>query len=95
MQNNSLNETFYINEILDQCIDWSDFWRLLAIKKSFAVYLSLVRHLVENYLPFSLVRIFFQDPLQTLPILYLMRINYLYLLIAQFFMANLILYQFN
>ena len=32
---NSLDETFYINEILDQCIDWSEFWRLLVIKKGF------------------------------------------------------------
>ncbi len=30
---NSLDESFYINEILDQCIDWSEFWRLLVIKK--------------------------------------------------------------
>ena len=35
MQNKSLNETFYINEILDQCIDWNEFWRLLVIKKGF------------------------------------------------------------
>ena len=33
--NNSLEETFHINEILDQCIDWSEFWRLLVIKKGF------------------------------------------------------------
>ena len=33
--NNFLEETFYINEILDQCIDWSEFWRLLVIKKGF------------------------------------------------------------
>ena len=32
---NSADETFYINEILDQCIDWSEFWRLLVIKKGF------------------------------------------------------------
>ena len=30
---NSSEETFHINEILDQCIDWSEFWRLLVIKK--------------------------------------------------------------
>jgi len=30
---NSSSETFYINEILDQCIDWTEFWRLLVIKK--------------------------------------------------------------
>ena len=27
--------TLYINEILDQCLDWSEFWRLLVIKKGF------------------------------------------------------------
>ena len=32
---NSLDETFHFNEILDQCIDWSEFWRLLVIKKGF------------------------------------------------------------
>ena len=32
---NSTNEIFHINEILDQCIDWSEFWRLLVIKKGF------------------------------------------------------------
>ena len=32
---NSLDENFHINEILDQCIDWSEFWRLLVIKKGF------------------------------------------------------------
>ena len=32
---NSCDETFHINEILDQCIDWSEFWRLLVIKKGF------------------------------------------------------------
>ena len=32
---NSSDEIFHINEILDQCIDWSDFWRLLVIKKGF------------------------------------------------------------
>ena len=31
----SSGETFHINEILDQCIDWSEFWRLLVIKKGF------------------------------------------------------------
>ena len=35
MEINSLDETFHINEILDQCIDWSEFWRLLVIKKGF------------------------------------------------------------
>ncbi len=32
---NSSDQTLYINEILDQCIDWSEFWRLLVIKKGF------------------------------------------------------------
>ena len=32
---NSLDENFYVNEVLDQCIDWSEFWRLLVIKKGF------------------------------------------------------------
>ena len=32
---NTVDETFHINEILDQCIDWSEFWRLLVIKKGF------------------------------------------------------------
>tara|TARA_B100000214_G_scaffold20364_1_gene13584 strand:+ start:478 stop:894 length:417 start_codon:yes stop_codon:yes gene_type:complete len=31
----SSDESFYINEILDQCIDWDEFWRLLVIKKGF------------------------------------------------------------
>tara|TARA_Y100001968_G_scaffold272295_1_gene264425 strand:+ start:77 stop:481 length:405 start_codon:yes stop_codon:yes gene_type:complete len=34
-QIDSSDETLYINEILDQCIDWSEFWRLLVIKKGF------------------------------------------------------------
>lgn len=32
---NSSDEIVHINEILDQCIDWSEFWRLLVIKKGF------------------------------------------------------------
>ena len=35
IERNSLDETLHINEILDQCIDWSEFWRLLVIKKGF------------------------------------------------------------
>ena len=35
IESNSLDETLHINEILDQCIDWSEFWRLLVIKKGF------------------------------------------------------------
>ena len=31
----SPKDDFHINEILDQCIDWSEFWRLLVIKKGF------------------------------------------------------------
>jgi len=34
-QINSLDDSFYFNEILDQCIDWSEFWRLLVIKRGF------------------------------------------------------------
>ena len=32
---NSSSETYHLNEILDECIDWSEFWRLLVIKKGF------------------------------------------------------------
>ena len=32
---NSTNDELHINEILDQCIDWTEFWRLLVIKKGF------------------------------------------------------------
>ena len=32
---NSSEKNLHINEILDQCIDWSEFWRLLVIKKGF------------------------------------------------------------
>ncbi|WP_269604057.1 hypothetical protein [Prochlorococcus marinus] len=32
---NSSDKTFHITEILDQCIDWSEFWRLLVVKKGF------------------------------------------------------------
>ncbi len=35
MEINSSDETFHITEILDQCLDWSEFWRLLVIKKGF------------------------------------------------------------
>tara|TARA_B100001250_G_C19800538_1_gene790831 strand:- start:1279 stop:1695 length:417 start_codon:yes stop_codon:yes gene_type:complete len=35
MRINSKDENLHINEILDQCIDWSEFWRLLVIKKGF------------------------------------------------------------
>ena len=31
----SSDESFHIYEILDQCIDWTEFWRLLVIKKGF------------------------------------------------------------
>ena len=36
IEKNSLDESFHIQEILDQCIDWSEFWRLLVIKKGFS-----------------------------------------------------------
>ncbi len=32
-QINSSDETLHIHEIIDQCIDWHAFWRLLVIKK--------------------------------------------------------------
>jgi len=32
---NSSYQTLHLNEILDQCIDWTEFWRLLVIKKGF------------------------------------------------------------
>ena len=32
---NASQESLYISEILDQCIDWGEFWRLLVIKKGF------------------------------------------------------------
>ena len=35
MEVNTFKDSFYIHEILDQCIDWSEFWRLLVIKKGF------------------------------------------------------------
>ena len=35
MEIHSSDKTLYLNEILDQCIDWSEFWRLLVIKKGF------------------------------------------------------------
>ena len=31
----SVDDSYHIHEILDQCIDWSEFWRLLVIKKGF------------------------------------------------------------
>ena len=37
IQINSENKNFYINEILDECIDWSEFWRLLVVKKCFCL----------------------------------------------------------
>ena len=30
-----VDATLHLNEILDQCIDWSEFWRLLVVKKGF------------------------------------------------------------
>ena len=32
---NTLDSNDHLKEILDQCIDWSEFWRLLVIKKGF------------------------------------------------------------
>tara|TARA_B100000579_G_C22401400_1_gene652008 strand:+ start:18 stop:434 length:417 start_codon:yes stop_codon:yes gene_type:complete len=34
-QKNFSDKSIHINEILDQCIDWREFWRLLVIKKGF------------------------------------------------------------
>ena len=45
---NSSDETFHIHEILDQCIDWSEFWRLLVIKKGFCC-IRLTGHLGHRY----------------------------------------------
>tara|TARA_B100000945_G_scaffold255721_1_gene213000 strand:- start:492 stop:659 length:168 start_codon:yes stop_codon:yes gene_type:complete len=28
-------ESFHVNEILDQCIDWREFWRLFVVQKGF------------------------------------------------------------
>ena len=35
IDSDSFKDKFHINEILDQCIDWDEFWRLLVIKKGF------------------------------------------------------------
>tara|TARA_B100000700_G_scaffold288995_1_gene345983 strand:- start:149 stop:556 length:408 start_codon:yes stop_codon:yes gene_type:complete len=35
MDNYFVDESFHLKEILDECIDWSEFWRLLVIKKGF------------------------------------------------------------
>jgi len=35
MEINPLDESLHLNEILDQCIDWTEFWRLIVIKKGF------------------------------------------------------------
>ncbi|MBW3041100.1 hypothetical protein DNJ73_00505 [Prochlorococcus marinus XMU1408] len=35
MTDYSYDEKLYLNEILDQCIDWAEFWRLLVIRKGF------------------------------------------------------------
>ena len=32
---NPLDESLHLNETLDQCIDWTEFWRLLVIQKGF------------------------------------------------------------
>ena len=34
-QINPMDSNLHISEILDQCIDWDEFWRLLVIKKGF------------------------------------------------------------
>ena len=35
MEINPLDESLHLNEILDQCVDWTEFWRLIVIKKGF------------------------------------------------------------
>ena len=51
---NSLDENFHVNEILDQCIDWSEFWRLLVIKKGFCcIRLSGELHRRKRFIFFS------------------------------------------
>ena len=30
-----MEDKFHVREILDLCIDWDDFWRLLVVKKGF------------------------------------------------------------
>ena len=44
------DSSFYLNEILDQCIDWSEFWRLLVIKKGFCcIRLSGVKNMRKRF----------------------------------------------
>ncbi len=43
----SLDEFSHVKEILDQCIDWSEFWRLLVIKKGFCC-IKLSRQLTKR-----------------------------------------------
>ena len=51
IESNSLDETLHINEILDQCIDWSEFWRLLVIKKGLCcICLSRQLHINRKYI---------------------------------------------
>ena len=47
MDIDSLDVSFHIHEILDQCIDWSEFWRLLVIKKGFCC-ISLSSELINR-----------------------------------------------
>ena len=35
INNHAIDNTSHIYEILDQCVDWTEFWRLLVIKKGF------------------------------------------------------------
>ena len=35
IQINGLDESNHIIEILDQCIDWTDFWRVLVVQQGF------------------------------------------------------------
>ena len=47
----SSGETFHVNEILDQCTDWSEFWRLLVIKKGFCcIPISISSAIRKNFI---------------------------------------------
>ena len=64
---NSSDEILHINEILDQCIDWSEFWRLLVLKKGFCCIRLSGDLLSKVIFTFYAVQIFSQG----LPLMYL------------------------
>ncbi len=47
IQIDTLDPSSHIHEILDQCIDWNEFWRLLVIKKGFCC-IKMHRELKNN-----------------------------------------------